>query len=151
MSSSGELGDWESFAQEPLKLKIGGREYELPPVSARLGIGIATGVWDEKPMLELWMALLGPVYDEMLDNDVPYDALTRAGMVALADHQTGRQYALLLWEKGTVPEALAALTAADGTETQPQTPPGEANTTPSPDSGTSTKKPRSKAASNGET
>jgi hypothetical protein len=54
----------------------------------------------------------GSVYDEMLADDVPLDALARAGFAMIVDWQNDRAAAERVWESGIDPEARAAMTAA---------------------------------------
>lgn len=110
--------DFREFA-EPLRLPINGKTYDIPPVPARLGIsllGLAKG--DDVPELasltgmDLWKALLGSAWDEMVADDAPMSAIARAGLTALADYQQGRAVAEAVWEGGISPERMAARVAA---------------------------------------
>jgi hypothetical protein len=128
--------DFREFA-DPLRLPIDGKTYEVPPVPARLGIqllGLAKG--DDVPELaslsgmDLWKALLGSAWDEMVADDVPMSAIARAGLTALADYQQGRAVAEVVWEGGIDPERMAARVAALLTDSTPSTTTDEASTTP---------------------
>jgi hypothetical protein len=128
--------DFREFA-DPLRLPINGKTYEVPPVPARLGIqllGLAKG--DDVPELaslsgmDLWQALLGSAWDEMVADDVPMSAIARAGLVALADYQQGRAVAEVVWEGGIDPERMAAQVAATLKDSTPSTTTDEASSTP---------------------
>lgn len=130
--------DFREFA-DPLRLPIHGKTYTIPPVPARLGIqllGLAKG--DDVPELaaltgmDLWKALLGSAWDEMVADDVPMSAIARAGLTALADYQQGRVVAEAVWEGGIDPERMAARVAALLKESAPSTRTDEASTTPTP-------------------
>lgn len=127
--------DFREFA-ENLRLPINGKTYDIPPVPARLGIqllGVAKG--DDVPELaaltglDLWRALLGSAWDEMVADDVPMSAIARAGLTALADYQQGRAVAEAVWEGGIDPERMAARVAALLKDSTPSTTTDEASST----------------------
>jgi hypothetical protein len=141
--------DFREFA-DPLRLPIDGKTYEVPPVPARLGIqllGLAKG--DDVPELaslsgmDLWKALLGSAWDEMVADDVPMSAIARAGLTALADYQQGRAVAEVVWEGGIDPERMAARVAAILKDSTPSTTTDEASSTPRPASTSGTTSRRS--------
>lgn len=112
------LAEFEAFASEPLAFPVGGKLYTLAPIGIRAGMrlaGIVAGrdkSIENEPAEELWKIVLGDVWDQMLEDDCPAEAVARAGMAALADHQYGRAVAEAMWESGDSPEALAARVAA---------------------------------------
>lgn len=141
--------DFREFA-ENLALPINGKTYDIPPVPARLGIqllGLAKG--DDVPELaaltgmDLWRALLGSAWDEMVADDVPMSAIARAGLTALADYQQGRAVAEAVWEGGIDPERMAARVAAILKDSTPSTSTDEASSTPTPASTSGTSSRRS--------
>ena len=87
-----------------LVLPIAGKQYKVP------GIGIAdaqrfdavfAGESDEEiPDEEFFRMFLGAVFDEMVSDGVPYPAMRRAAMAALADHRHGRVVAEIMWATG---------------------------------------------------
>ncbi|WP_434316373.1 DUF7426 family protein [Leifsonia sp. P73] len=89
----------------PLVLPIGEKAYTVPFLgyaeAQRLEENVST---DSKappmPDPEYFRLMLGPVYDEMLADNVPYSALRLAAMTVQADHQRGRTVAQVLWEAG---------------------------------------------------
>lgn len=88
--------------------------------------------------------LLGPIYDEMRADGVPYEALVQAGQTATHDFLYGREAAEAYWNTGGDPKAVA--------ETLPQAnifsrSTDAENTTPTPDS-TSGTKPQTKKSKN---
>lgn len=110
-----DLGDWAELGG--LKLPIGGKVYAVPPVSAELGprleVLIAAGVDvargndlrdDDRQVLddlgerELYRDVLGPVYDEMLADKVPWPALKHAAMTVMIDAATDRATAERYWQ-----------------------------------------------------
>ncbi len=118
-----DLGDWAELGG--LKLPIGGKVYVLPPVSAELGprlqVLMSSGVTlgqggeladDDKQVLsdlaekELYRDLLGPVYDEMIADGVPWSALKHAAMTVLVDATVDRDTAEQYWENLGKPPAV---------------------------------------------
>jgi hypothetical protein len=109
------LEPYEDVAKEPLAFPINGKTYTPPPISAKGGIYLMRALAGdpevaEQPSQSLWQVLLGPVYDEMVADDVPLDALGRAGFAMLVDFQNDREAAERVWRSGIDPEAQAALT-----------------------------------------
>lgn len=116
------LKAYEEFAEKPLVFPIGGKQYTVPALSYHTGIRLTrifTGEdhsLDGKPPEEGWRLVCGAAWDEMAADDVPMDAMSRAGLAAVADFQFGRAAAELVWESNVSPEALAAATAANRKE-----------------------------------
>lgn len=116
------MKDFTEFAVGPLKLPINGRLYEIPPIDIATGLLLRKAVIDEdaKALEELagtddeaaYRRVLGPVYDEMKADQVPWDALDRAYLTAITDHQRGRLIAETVWEVGHDPKAIPALMSA---------------------------------------
>lgn len=131
------LKAYEEFAPEPLVFPIGSKRYEVPPLGYREGIrlqGILAGTdhsLDGKDPTEGWRLVLGTAWDEMVADDVPIEALSRAGFTAMTDFQFGRTAAENVWESGISPEALAAAMAATQTsqDSQPLPSTGSGNRT----------------------
>jgi hypothetical protein len=135
------LKPYEEFAQEPLTFPIGGKLYITPPLGFLDGLRLQRVIagedhsLDDKPAEEVWRLILGPTWDEMVADNVPLEAMNRAGMAALADFQFGRTIAETVWESGVDPEALAAAaTAAASKDSKPS---------PSTDAASSTRSPAS--------
>jgi hypothetical protein len=84
------------------------------------------------------------VYDEMVADNVPALALSRAVLTALSDFRLGREIAEQVWESGLSPEALAPK-GAKAEQTQPSST-GEESETPTraSTSGTSSRQASSK-------
>jgi len=57
---------------------------------------------------ELAQLTLGDAYDEMTADSVPVDAINRSMLVALAEYQSGRAAAELIWKTGGDPKAIQA-------------------------------------------
>jgi hypothetical protein len=110
-----DLGDWAELGG--LKLPIGGKVYAVPPVSAELGprlqvvvgagIDVARGnevaddnqkILDDLGELALYRDILGPVYDEMVADGVPWPALKHAAMTVMIDSATDRETAERFWQ-----------------------------------------------------
>lgn len=139
------LKPYEEFAKEPLAFPIAGKMYTPPPVGSRLGIALVRALAGDTSGLpddtkSLWQLVLGGAYDEMVADDVPLEALARAGFATIVDFQNDREAAVKVWESGVDPEARAALMAAIRSTTQPSTRPAAASTTPRRASGTGTRK-----------
>lgn len=113
------LTPYETLASEPLAFPIGGKLYTVPPIEAPDGFRLSRIMRGEEPDIlagsvePLWRLILGTVYDEMLADSVPIEALTRAGTTALADFQYGRKFAEITWETGGDPESIKAHLAAE--------------------------------------
>jgi hypothetical protein len=118
-----ELSAYETFAEKPLAFPINGKTYTLPPVGIEAGIefaGIMSGknkAWAKKEGVELFKLVLGPMWDQMIADGVPLDAATRVAMTAIADHQYGRDIAIIAWETGADPKALEPYLTARAAET----------------------------------
>lgn len=110
-----DLGDWAELGG--LKLPINGKVYALPAVSAELGprlqllmsAGVTVGlgqdlaadhlqVLDDQAESDLYRDILGPVYDEMVTDKVPWSALKHAAMTGLVDATVDRATAEQYWE-----------------------------------------------------
>lgn len=144
--------EWEQVADPAVRLPYKGREYEIPPVSAQLGVWLRLEQTKEghgtTPLASMSAAqqaelILGDAYQAMLDGAVPEQMLTRAVQVAIADWQGGRAVAEHIWENGLPPEAVAAVTAAiesEASETSTST--ASANETPQPACSPTTTSPK---------
>jgi hypothetical protein len=129
---------------EPLALPINGKLYTIPPVSIAGGIRLDEGLApdSEKPMPdeEFKRITLGDALDEMRADSVRPTAISLAAMTALADHQTNRGAAEIMWESNGNPKALEdRLKTVTNRATRRKTPPAAATTTPRRASGSGTK------------
>jgi hypothetical protein len=140
----------------PLVFPIGEKTYTVCSINERdfaEGLRwqqIFAGVEPEPPSEEQPKLILGPVFDEMIADGVPANAIARASYATLTDFQLGREAAEEAWSAGINPEALAAALAAKQT-TQKQTPSSSTAAAPKTRSrastnGTRTSRPTSKAA-----
>lgn len=106
------LTEYTDFAKEPLSFPINGKTYTLAPLGIADGLRLADAIEGNDDDLNdlrgaaLWRMLLGDVWDQMIADNVPLEAATRAGLTALADHQNGRAFATVVWETGADPKAL---------------------------------------------
>jgi hypothetical protein len=107
------LKAYEEFAQEPLAFPIGGKVYTVPPLGFTTGIRLQRVLAGEDdslndaPAEEGWRLVLGPVWDQMIADEVPMEAMVRAAFAAMTDFQFGREQAERVWEAGLDPKALA--------------------------------------------
>lgn len=128
------LSNWYALVP-PLALPIGDKVYEIPPVDLAGGALLEQAkkdgsLPDGMTPFDSWKLVLGPVFDEMVADDIPDAALGRAGITALLDYRYGREMAERFWELGSIPKALTALAEAmtdstnstDG-ESESKTPP----------------------------
>ena len=113
------LKAYEEFAQEPLAFPISGKVYVVPPLGFTDGVRLQRVLAGEDdslnnaPAEEGWRLILGTAWDEMVADNVPIEAIARAGFTAMTDFQFGREQAERVWEAGLDPKALAeAVTAA---------------------------------------
>lgn len=97
-----------------IELPIGGKIYTLPRVSAQDGLRfkLATEVrpgheLEPLPDDEFETIFLGDVKQQMLDDNVPAEAIDRALATAVANHTAGRDTAELMWETGGDPKVVA--------------------------------------------
>ena len=129
----------------PISLPIRGKTYTLPNISLEDGLRLhaAAAGTETVSVKDLITIILGPVYQEMLDDHVPLGVIDRALWTGLADFQSGRETAEQVWEHGVPKEVLAEL-LAPLTEAL-TTPPAAANTTPPQASGNGTTGPKAKA------
>jgi hypothetical protein len=160
-----DLGDWAAIGA--LKLPISGRVYTLPPISAELGprvqalvdigVDIALGnepgddtdqVLDDVSERDLYKEVLGPVYDAMQADGVPWVALKHAAMTSIIDAARDRTEAEQYWEQMGKPQpAKAPAKRAPKQPTDRQAPKATASRTPRASTAgtTSRRKPRAKA------
>jgi hypothetical protein len=100
---------YEKFADR-LVLPIGGKEYTIPEVGAADGIkfNVNVATEDAEPISneEFFHMFLGTAYDEMVADNVPGNAILRAAMTALADWQSNRATAEVMWATGADPKAV---------------------------------------------
>lgn len=111
---SNEFEDFDTFSAGPLEFPYRGKTYVVPLPDFETGATltrITSGEDTEfrsKPVQEIWKLLLGPVWDEMVTEHVPFTFIARAGLTALTDFQYGRDLAKAAWKAGGDPKALAA-------------------------------------------
>ncbi|TIH33677.1 DUF7426 family protein [Subtercola vilae] len=109
------LRPYEEFDVDPLVFPYKEAEYVCPPLSITAGLKLAEMQRDseseaaQQGPVELWKMLLGPLWDRLIEDDVPEQFATRCGLTALADYQYGRNVAEATWEAGVDPKALAEL------------------------------------------
>lgn len=127
-----DLGNWAELTG--LKLPIAGKVYTLPPVGAVLGVRImaiwglganlATGkslnaadveVLSDEEEQHIYQEILGPVWFEMHEDDVPWAALKHAAMTAMIDVVMDRERAEIYWSRlgKTTPATKPAKKPAD--------------------------------------
>lgn len=112
------MKDFRDFAAGPLRLPIGGKLYTIPPIDITTGFLLrrAVNIEDTEAFDELaglgdeaaYRRILGSAFDEMKADGVPYEAMDRAYLTAVTDHQRGRVIAETVWELGYDPKALMA-------------------------------------------
>lgn len=110
--------DLTEYLTDTLDLPINGKVYRVPPVDAQTGLKLkriqllgqaaANGAelseeqlaelqMDDEEQRSLYQKLLGPVYDEMLEDGVSWPHLERAGNTAIAFFVGGREMAEKAW------------------------------------------------------
>jgi hypothetical protein len=151
------MKSWEDVAPEPLSFPIGGKVYTIPelPYTSMLTLqkikaGEPTEYDDAKPE-DTWRLVMGSAWDEMTADNVPGEAIGRAGLATLAYFEQGPDVAEAIWEHGIDPKALAeqilaksGLLAPSSTAAATETP-SPASTSGTSSRPTSSKKPRRKA------
>ncbi|WEV41640.1 hypothetical protein OZX57_06520 [Bifidobacterium sp. ESL0682] len=135
--------DFKDIAPEPLDLSISGKTYTIPAVSAADGLKawqwIRSGKKDDgqpAKVEDIAGILLGDVQQQLINDDISWQALNRVYLTVISDFTNGRRSAEAMWETGGDPKALERLTASARRD--------EANTTRKPDSTNGTKTSRKK-------
>lgn len=113
------MKSWDEVQKDRLEFPIGGKTYVVPELSYQSMLVIERAkagektILDDAPADETWRIVLGHVWDDMVTDNVPGEALMRAGLAALAFFQFGLETAEAIWETGVDPKALeAAMRAA---------------------------------------
>lgn len=142
------MKSWEDVAPEPLSFPIGGKTYTIPelPYTSMLTLqkiraGESTEFDNAEPD-DSWRLVMGSAWDEMVADNVPGEALGRAGLATLAYFEQGIETAEAIWESGVDPKALAAAILSRSAPNQPSST-DEENAIPSPASSTGTSSPTS--------
>jgi hypothetical protein len=146
------LSEYQTFATPPLEFPINGKTYRLEPLGIAAGLKLADALTDPESELNdlkgaaLWKLLLGDIWDQFIEDGVPVEAATRAGITALADHQEGRAYAEVVWETGADPKALEKFLKAKAPNRAARRSPAtaKASTTKRPASTSTTKTSRAR-------
>lgn len=127
----------------PIALPIRGKTYTLPVLTIAQGLQLRAVLdpADDETLEDeaFYTLLLGDALDAMRADGVGPDVIARAAFVALADWQSGRPAAELLWETGVDPKVLTDYV----TTLQNATSTAAATTTPSPTPGSGTSTPKS--------
>lgn len=143
--------DYNEVETDPLVLPINGKKYTIPEVNIADGIRFTEVVEGDasKTMTdeEFFRTFLGSTYDEMLADNVPGGAVHRAASAALADFQSGRALAEIMWKTGGDPKGLQELVdsfippnRSARRASKPSTSTAAANTTKRPGSTSGTRK-----------
>ncbi len=94
----------------PIALPIRGKVYTLPTLTVAQGLQLRAVLDpDDDETLEdeaFYALLLGDALESMRADGVGPDVIARAAFVALADWQSGRPAAEILWETGVDPKVL---------------------------------------------
>lgn len=104
----GRFDDYEKVA-DPLVLPINGKDYTIPAVGMQDGIRLSTQEDPDAAEIqndEFRSMLLGAVYEQMVADNVPADAVMRAVTTAYADFTRGRDFAQMVWATGGDPKAV---------------------------------------------
>jgi len=142
------MKSWEDIAPEPLTFPIRGKSYTVPELSYTAMLTIQKVKAGEASELDgmdaddTWRLVMGDAWDQMVADNVPAEAIGRAGLAALAFFEVGREAAEAIWENGVDPKAMAAAILAR-TEPQQPTSTGAETETPSPASSSGTSSPKS--------
>ena len=107
------MKSWEEIA-DTLSFPIGGKVYTIPELGyaemltiQKVKAGEPTEL-DGQPADASWRLVMGSAWDEMVADNVPGEALARAGLATLAFFEAGREAAEAIWEKGIDPKAMLA-------------------------------------------
>ncbi|CAN5387980.1 hypothetical protein BH10ACT8_BH10ACT8_11210 [soil metagenome] len=95
--------DFMDLDEVRLQLPIDGHVYNVKPMTgdlARRAEEAMTSAAPEIPAAEMRVMALGPVFQEMLADNVPTTAIDRAVLTVLTDLFKGREAAEVMWETG---------------------------------------------------
>lgn len=117
------MKSWDDVEKDRLEFPLAGKVYTIPelPYQSMLTLekakaGEATYL-DDADASETWRIVMGHVYDDMVADNVPGEALMRAGLATLAFFEFGRETAEAIWETGIDPKALwASIQAQQGSK-----------------------------------
>lgn len=126
----------------PLELPIRGKTYTLPVVSAPNGAKILAALQGKAELsdADLRKIVLGPLEKDMTADGVNAHELNRVLWTALADVQSGRAVAEIIWENGVDPKALTEALTPPNRAARRSNPSAAASTTKRPASTSTTKK-----------
>ncbi|GAB3389146.1 hypothetical protein GCM10027568_10990 [Humibacter soli] len=97
---------------EPLELPMRGKTYTIPPMTLEAGLRLRPLLSGETPEdltdEEVVKLTLGATHREMVADGVPEAWIQRAILVAMAEFQSGRVAAELIWKTGGDPKAVQA-------------------------------------------
>lgn len=143
---------WEEVAAEPFGFPIRGKFYTVPEISytdwlliQKIQAGEVTEI-EGLDADDTWKVVLGSAWDEMVADNVPAEALQRAGLAALTYVQFGRELAESVWEAGLDPKSVAAAVLARQKEAESTSSPSTASASPTRSQG-STKRMTSRKKS----
>lgn len=122
MGEANEFGELDEFLDDSITLPIGGRDYVIPSVPGKDGLwaqrlleevdrakkaGDAdAGKLDDGDERMLYQRMLGPVFDEMLADDVKWQRISHAAMTVFFWTTSSRETAVKYWKAGGSPERL---------------------------------------------
>ena len=116
---------------------IGGKEYVIPELGytefllmQKIRTGETPPEIEGMDAVESWRLAMGTAWDDMTADNVPGEAIARAGLATLAFFEVGREAAEAIWENGIDPKAMAASILAKIGQSLPNDT-GAANVTPS--------------------
>ena len=153
------MKSWEDVAPERLAFPIGGKVYTIPELDYRSMLTVQKvkagepSELDGMPPEDTWRLIMGEAWDQMIADNLPAEAIGRAGLATLVYYEQGREAAEAVWEHGLDPKALAVAIEARTEPSRPSSTAEESKThTPASTSGTSSrpagsKKTTKKAAS----
>lgn len=152
------MKSWDQVEKDRLEFPIAGKTYTIPelPYQSMLVLEKAKAgektYLDDAPPEETWRIVMGHVYDDMQADNVPSEALMRAGLATLAFFEFGRETAEAVWETGVDPKALSAaieaqLRARQGSTPSPSTAAASSTRKRASSSGTTSRRTTQRAAS----
>jgi hypothetical protein len=138
---------WDEIRPDLLTFPIGGKVYTIPELAydAMLTIQRAkageTTYLDGMSAEETWRLVMGGAWDEMVTDNVPAEAIARAGFATLAYFELGADAAESIWENGIDPKALAEAMTRRASQPEPSST-DAASATPSPEPSSGMSSPR---------
>lgn len=98
--------DLSEFFDPDLKIPVRGKVYRIPAPNALDGLRLRKAFNDpsahytDDDEIEEWKLLLGPVWDEMIEDGIDWKSLSHVGRTAMFYYGLGETLAQVTWQTG---------------------------------------------------